>query len=95
MKHTISVTQEDIDKGIHASPTICPVALALKRCNINNLYVGAYTIFIYYANPIYVGEHTIYVDYANPIDTPQNVQNFITSFDGGKSVQPFTFELEF
>lgn len=79
---TITVTQEDIDKGVISSCVACPIALAVGRFMPDS---G----FIVCANAI---------DFTSPlgdlIHLPIEAVKFISDFDKGRPVQPFTFELE-
>lgn len=73
----ISVTQDDIDKGVARRCTECPVALAATR------HVG---------KPVFVGPNYILSEPLE-WDTPSAVKEFIAAFDNGQPVKPFEFEL--
>jgi hypothetical protein len=77
----IEVTQAHIDKGERTSAFSCPIALALKDHGVPKPAV-TYTYF-YKSDE---SEEQIYL--------PGKVCNFISAFDKGKPVEPFTFELE-
>lgn len=75
---TITVTQEDIDKGNTQGCTECPVEIALLRSFPDEMVgVGESGIWI-------TGQHH---------ETPPSVVDFIRLFDRRHPVQPFTFEL--
>lgn len=80
MIHTFKVTQEIIDRGIPNSPCDCPVAIALRQQLLPNAQVGGYKIWF---DP----------DDYRFITIPEHIRTFITSFDHGRPVQPFEFEL--
>jgi hypothetical protein len=78
---TIHVTQEHIDKGLKSCGG-CPIALALRDAGFNDVVVFQRR-FIYDArrgSP----SHTL----------PPEAREFIEKFDKGRTVQPFSFELE-
>ena len=74
----IEVTAEDIEKGNQGNCWRCPVALALMRAfQTNRVSVTGPYAQI-------KGER---------FDLPNKVQRFISSFDKGTDVTPFTFQL--
>ena len=76
----IVVTQNDIEQGIRLKACACPVALAIKRRTSRECEVaGRYMVFRYDLNTEY--------------DLPESVGKFVTAFDMGKPVKPFSFEL--
>lgn len=75
----IEVTQDDINRGIRSSYCECPIALALQRkLSISDIEVGDTSICV---NKIKY-RHT------------DETLDFISEFDEGEYVEPFTFELE-
>lgn len=74
---TITVTQEDIDKGKRQDCEHCAVALAVNRSfSIHNAHVGGWII----------------TDWKT-WNSPECVRKFIEAIDRSRPVQPFTFEL--
>jgi hypothetical protein len=84
VKITVSVTEEDINKGIIGSSCSCPVALAIKKSTNFHPSVDHYTAAL--LNPEDDG--------LTLCDLPHSVRCFIFAFDDHKPVRPFTFELE-
>lgn len=81
------VIQEDIDNGIRANPTTCPLALALKRKTGNEWRVGTSSAH----ERKNLGGRTVYVWY---LLTPKS-SKFVRAFDNGKTrLQPFTDEIQ-
>lgn len=80
----IHVTQDDIDGGRPEDDCRCPVSIAVR------LATGI---------PTSVTGGVIIVDYATPwqqeINSPEEVACFVSDFDGGLPVEPFSFELDF
>lgn len=74
----ISVTQDHIDAGLPRSPFSCPIALACQEAGLDN--PGVDQVFI-----DAVGVHAA---------IPPAASCFIGDFDGGRSVQPFEFEID-
>lgn len=74
----IDVTQYDIDNGIRCDSKLCPVAIALRRTTGRICEAGA--------SLLWIGNYGC--------DQPDDVKNFINNFDGGRAVEPFSFELE-
>jgi hypothetical protein len=84
-KHTITVTQEDINDGKGGNCTLCPIALAAKRtfpdiCPV----VGAYFLVLDSAPGEEDGEL---------IPLPGDAQQFVEDFDFGRPVEPFSFKV--
>lgn len=79
MKHTISVTQEDINLGARCHCYNCPVARAIVRHNITDC--------------VSVGWENISILGRENIQTPRAVRGFIRKFDSRKEVKPFSFQL--
>lgn len=82
----INVTQSDIDNGIATEPSMCPLALAIKRA-IPGSYVSVGTRDVHIAVP---GVHGTEV-YA----MGKGLSHFTEDFDAGKQVSPFEFELAY
>lgn len=74
----ISVTKKHIRNGEPSMPDLCPVALALGEALGETVYV---------VGDLYRREDGPYVE------LPKKVQNFVTAFDSGVKVQPFTFSI--
>lgn len=74
---TIEVTQKDINEGKAFQSHQCPVALAISR---------KMRIFG-------VDREIVFIDYFEPTPLPDIACKFISDFDEGKPVQPFSFVL--
>lgn len=80
---TISVTADDILHGERCQCTLCPVALATKRCTGAHLVsVAADQITLFFRD----GSHMRF-------ETPNSVKSFIRDFDDKRAVAPFEFEI--
>jgi hypothetical protein len=79
MTYVINVTQEDIDEGKPVVCNECPVALAIARALPGCEIHVLGTIVI--VNGMYY-------------QLPDECLDFVTRFDDGKSVSPFSFTLE-
>ena len=77
---TISITQDHIDQGIRASCNKCPLALAIKE--------------IFPDKKILVGYNVVFVNSYIGIELPEDLMEFIYSFDSGKLVEPREFQLD-
>lgn len=80
----IDVTAEDIAKGIQNDCEACPIALALSRA-----VPGADFIEVDGDANYELDDVTYYARF------PESAKNFVTRFDAGETVEPFTFEAEF
>lgn len=79
---TVNVTSEDILRGIRNNCHFCPIALALKRKLKNqDAWVGPTEFFLGHS-------------YDQYIDIPNICINFMSTFDEGKYVDPFSFTIE-
>lgn len=76
---TINVTQEDINAGKRNACELCPVALSVKR--------------MFPKRTIYVDTRYIVIDLLGFV-IPIEARDFITAFDAGRPVKPFSFPLE-
>lgn len=76
---TINVTQEDIDAGLPIKCIQCPIALAAKRVFGHEVSVAATYI------------HDIKSGY---YDLPRAAVDFVAAFDKGRTVTPFSFEVQ-
>jgi hypothetical protein len=88
MKYTINVTQDDIDHGERCSRKNCPIARAASR--VSGLKSpGVMTRFLV-LSPGQKGEAYGY------LSLPNSAKEFISNFDGRKSVGvgPFSFEVD-
>lgn len=81
----ISVTQDDIDKGIRLLSDSCPVAIAMNRCGF--VRSAAYKTYL-------IWNHRGTFSGWNGMATPLLVKEFITKFDEGQAVSPFEFDLD-
>ena len=80
MRVIISVTQEDINKGVAGACFECPIALAIQReLNDSDIEVGP---FSWFRNNKWAGK------------LPWEAQKFIAKFDTRHTTSPFSFELE-
>jgi len=83
-KYTFNVTQEHIDRGVQDECDRCPVALAIaEQTPFPFGFVEAYGDYIMWS--------CVIDQYAR---APFEVNRFITRFDDGLPVAPFSFELE-
>lgn len=76
---TVKVTSDDIRNGMMGDPSCCPVALALRRqADFKKANVHANAVF---------GEGPwMFV-------LPGKVRKFISDFDSGADVKPFSFKM--
>lgn len=81
---TIEVTQEDIDAGRKGNCYLCPIALAAARVFNLDVSVGASWLSVEASNGAEVAMFKL----------PQAARTFVTLFDGGHPVAPFTFAVE-
>ena len=84
MKTLIPVTEEHIKNGKAKDPSCCPVALAVKeRMAVKDVFANCYTIR---------GD----IDYSHGfcVRAPDSVYDFITKYDRGEPVEPFSFDLD-
>ena len=79
----VNVTAEDIARGIRVSANSCPVARALQRCTGDRLATvdGSRATVNYHRN------------FAR-FRLPPEVSYFVSDFDAGRPVAPFSFEFE-
>lgn len=77
----IEVTEEDIKLGQKESCYMCPIARAIERTT-KSLW-GVRGEFAFRASSPDIC-----------VDLPDAAQNFISLFDSGCPVEPFTFEIE-
>lgn len=78
---TVHVTQFDIDTGMPKSVHFCPVARALER-ETKRIWM----VKNHYAYPT--------LSLENPVHLPEEVQEFVSHYDTGWPVFPFSFELD-
>ena len=91
----IHVTQDDINKGCIQAARMCPVALAIERVIGHEVTVSPCDKTIDEDN-IYNWEVIFYhLPYHKRIILPNEVKEFARSFDMGRSVSPFEFELDY
>ena len=85
MTMKVTVTQEDIDKGIRCNARACPIANAImKKKNIVYVSVLGNTSVKREINKRSL--HYIY-------KLPTSAKSFIKAFDSCEPVEPFTFEM--
>lgn len=79
----LTVTQEDIDKGIPTSCSKCPITLSAWRVfpNANDIWTSYYDLTVMFGD--------MSLDYTLPAEA----QYFMAEFDEHKTGQPFTFEI--
>lgn len=77
MSVLVEVTQEDIDRGIAESCSLCPVALALYRRTRRRWHVWRSEVCL-------AGK-------GQPVKSPESVRTFIQKFDDDRPVAPFSF----
>ena len=83
MLTTLTITQEDIDKGEREESDACPIALALRRETGKDYEVLGDEIVLY--DPDTCGRLEQY-------DLSQKAQDFIITYDDGFPVLPTTFD---
>jgi len=84
---TITVTQDDIDKGLSHSCTRCPIALAIARV-IKHPFVGSVTNDVLYIVILDIRHFDC------EIDLPKVAKIFVCAFDTiPNTVIPFEFDL--
>lgn len=84
----VSVTQEDIDKGIPSDATACPIARALRRhFGPDDRHIDVEV------------DSVIWVSDNNGVDmiatATNDVEDFVERFDNGIPVEPTEFDLMF
>lgn len=91
---TIRVTQDDINLGQAYSGAFCPIARAMKRAfglgsddTSGKVYVG--NLYAEYSPTSLMTDQNMMV-----CPLPDEATEFITEFDGGREVVPFTFEVD-
>lgn len=82
----INVTQSDIDNGVATEPSMCPLALAIKRA-IPGSYVSVGSREVDIAVPGVHGIETYFMG--------KGLSKFTEDFDNGKQVLPIQFELAY
>lgn len=80
----IEVTEQDIDAGLRNSCFSCPVARAFQRKLETQVTVG-HTDAVVYRKGLFVAT----------ILLPEVVKLWIATFDAGKKVEPFSFEVDY
>lgn len=93
----IEVTQEHIDKGERSNALSCPVALAVREAldaKKENEVAVSFRWITHLKE--YRGWRTLFQKTQDWISypSPKKVQEFITDFDNGEPVAPFSFELK-
>ena len=77
----ISVTQEDIAMGRRMDICECPIALAMRRCGMEDPAVDGWVA--------YRSAHD-----SKGAALPDSARRFVQRFDGLESVSPFEFEVD-
>jgi hypothetical protein len=90
MRYKIDVLKTDIKKGKRREPRSCPVARAVCRTLRSQLknFEGVSV----YGGPSGIALNTT-DDVSETIDAPIRASRFISKFDKGKPVKPFSFYL--
>lgn len=78
----IEITQEDIRHGCRCDPDCCPVGRALSRAGVSHFGVLGPAVVIADGE-----QHVTFMQ------LPEEVTEWILSFDRFEPVRPFTFEL--
>jgi hypothetical protein len=103
VKRTITVLQDDIDKGERNNTSHCAIALAVNR-DLFDLLPESYFLYNHQRVSVhrdgirllrYVradGTDMSFITYEAV--TPQEVADFIFGFDEGEPVEPFKFEVD-
>jgi hypothetical protein len=84
---TISVTAEDITRGIRRKCQICPAARAISKHLREQL-----RIYVWGDGNLSIG-YPIQEGRMNDFELPKCVGDFVRDFDNDRDVQPFTFPL--
>lgn len=84
---TINVTQQHIDKGCRIQASNCPIALA-----IDELLKEPLQAWVCQSNIGIGAEGEERFRYQE--NTPESAKEFITRFDAGEPVEPFSFDLD-
>lgn len=79
----VTVTAEHIFRGIKKSCSRCPIALAVRDLFPNAELIGAHPKHV----NVYENQRVRH------FDLPEVAKEFINSFDGCWSVEPFSFEM--
>jgi hypothetical protein len=74
----IDVTQQDIAMGEPKKCGRCPIALAIKRV---------------VSGPVLVFDESVWAN-GGQADLPTTAKDFVTAFDFGNPVHPFSFDLD-
>ena len=80
---TVNVTQDHIDKGARKAAYQCPVSLALREVDPGSDWCVS-TLHIMRETGHDVGI----------TESPATVSKFVSRFDNGDPVQPFSFEID-
>lgn len=83
--HTVTVTQEDIDKGIIGAPSSCPVARAIERAIGQEVVTTASR---------WIEKDRETVDWYEWHEHLSVVRQFIINYDCDNEVSPFTFVID-
>lgn len=79
----ICVTRDDIAKGRHFNPDLCPVALALTRAGLYHFGVFGAAFLLASSDCVGTLQHL-----------PESVSHWIARFDAGSPVNPVKFDVE-
>lgn len=83
----VTVTERDIKLGEKHDTQSCPVSRAVARSFHKK--IGTYIIW---GKTI---EFPLLHDESKSVKAPKSVENFVSDFDSGETVEPFTFKLEY
>jgi hypothetical protein len=88
MNVTVSVTQDDIDKGNHYC-SACPIARAVTRRLAHGYWAGVESATLSILPPCGSG-----MRWPDSIKLPSALRDFVRRFDNGLPVEPFNFVVD-
>jgi hypothetical protein len=81
----VEVTADDIAIGKRGMPWCCPIARAIKRARgASRVIIGIFKGLAYEGDTA----HRVVL-----FDIPEVARSFISDFDSGRPVEPFSFEI--
>lgn len=89
-KYTVNLTQADIDGGCQSHASNCPGALAINRAVAP---LGLYS-HVCFSRVSFTLEPSDVAEEVHSIETPSMLGMFVSAFDTGNTVGPFSFEIE-
>ena len=81
--YVLAVNRDCLVNGRRGAPDFCPIALAAKNIGLKGIAVGPGTMSFY--------DLTVNHNERLRANLPLEAKNFISAFDDGHDVQPFTF----